>query len=70
MIEARRPSHGYWFALFGAHSDPRGRLLCVGTALVCLGFPLADVLSGRLSRGSEVLAAARRSALRALRWAQ
>jgi two-component system sensor histidine kinase DesK len=66
VIEARRPSHGYWFALFGAHSDPKGRLLCVGTALLCLGFPLGDALSGRLSRGSEVVAAAGLAAFAAL----
>jgi two-component system, NarL family, sensor histidine kinase DesK len=58
VTEVRRPAHGYWFALFGAHSDPKGRLLCIGTALVFLAFPLADLLSGRLSRGSEIVAAA------------
>jgi two-component system sensor histidine kinase DesK len=58
VTETRRPAHGYWFALFGAHSDPKGRLLCVGTALVCLAFPLADLLSGRLSGGSAVVAGA------------
>jgi two-component system sensor histidine kinase DesK len=52
----RRPAHGYWFALFGAHSDPRGRLLCMATAFAFLAFPVADVLSGRLSSGSEVVA--------------
>jgi two-component system, NarL family, sensor histidine kinase DesK len=57
VTEARRPAHGYWFALFGAHSDPRGRLLCTATALAFLAFPLADLLSGRLSTGSEVAAA-------------
>jgi two-component system, NarL family, sensor histidine kinase DesK len=58
VTQARRPAHGYWFALFGAHSDPKGRLLCMGTALAFLAFPVADLLSGRLSRGSEVVAAA------------
>ena len=57
VTEARRPAQGYWFALFGAHSDPKGRLLCVGTALLFLAFPLGDLLSGRLSAGSEVVAA-------------
>ena len=56
--DARHTAHGYWFALFGAHSDPRGRLLCIATALAFLAFPIADLLSGRLSAGSEVLAAA------------
>ena len=56
--ETRHTAHGYWFALFGAHSDPRGRLLCMATALAFLAFPISDVLSGRLSRGSEVVAAA------------
>ena len=65
-MEARRPAHGYWFALFGAHSDPRSRLLCMATALVFLAFPLADLLSGRLSRGSEVVAAAGLAAFAAL----
>ncbi len=66
VTEARRPAHDYWFAFFGAHSDPKGRLLCVGTALVCLGFPLADVLSGRLSPGSELVAGAGLAAFAAL----
>jgi two-component system, NarL family, sensor histidine kinase DesK len=55
--QARRPAHDYWFAFFGAHSDPRGRLLCMATALAFLAFPLSDLLSGRLSAGSEVVAA-------------
>jgi two-component system sensor histidine kinase DesK len=58
VTEARRPAHDYWFAFFGAHSDPKSRLLCFATALVFLAFPLGDLLSGRLSRGSEVVAAA------------
>lgn len=58
VTAARRPAHGYWFALFGAHSDPKGRLLCMGTALAFLAFPLADLLSGRLSGSSTVVAAA------------
>jgi two-component system, NarL family, sensor histidine kinase DesK len=57
VTEGRRSAYGYWFALFGAHSDPRGRLLCTATALAFLAFPLADLLSGRLSTGSEVAAA-------------
>lgn len=66
MTEAGRPAHDYWFALFGAHSDPRGRLLCFGCALAFLAFPLADLLSGRLSRGSEVAAATGLAAFAAL----
>jgi two-component system, NarL family, sensor histidine kinase DesK len=66
VTEARRPAQGYWFALFGAHSDPKGRLLCVGTALVFLVFPLGDLLSGRLSPGSEMVAAAGLAAFAAL----
>ncbi|MGH2988032.1 MAG: sensor histidine kinase, partial [Solirubrobacterales bacterium] len=58
MTEARRPAHNYWFAFFGAHSDPRGRVLCMATALAFLAFPLSDLLSGRLSGASEVVAAA------------
>jgi two-component system sensor histidine kinase DesK len=58
VTQARRPAHGYWFALFGAHSDPKGRLLCMGCALAFLAFPLADLVSGRLSPGSEIVAAA------------
>jgi two-component system sensor histidine kinase DesK len=58
VTQARRPAHDYWFAFFGAHSDPRGRLLCVATALTFLAFPLSDLLSGRLSASSEFLAAA------------
>ena len=58
VTQARRPAHDYWFAFFGAHSDPRGRLLCIATALAFLGFPLSDLLSGRLSGGSEVVGAA------------
>jgi len=54
---ARRSAYGYWFALFGAHSDPKGRLLCMGTALAFLAFPLADLLSGRLTGGSAAVAA-------------
>jgi two-component system, NarL family, sensor histidine kinase DesK len=63
--EGRLP-HGYWFALFGAHSDPKGRLLCIGTALAFLAFPLADVLSGGLSSGSEAVAAMGLAAFAAL----
>ena len=57
-MEARRAAHDYWFAFFGAHSDPRGRLLCIATALAFLAFPLSDLLSGRLSAGSAIVAAA------------
>ncbi len=58
MTEPWRSAHGYWFALFGAHSDPRSRLLCIGLTLVFLAFPLADLLSGDHSPGSELAAAA------------
>jgi two-component system, NarL family, sensor histidine kinase DesK len=58
VTEARRPAHDYWFAFFGAHGDPRGRLLCMGAALVFLAYPLSDLLSGRLSAASEIVAAA------------
>jgi two-component system sensor histidine kinase DesK len=58
MSATRRPAYQVWFGLFGGHSDPKGRLLCFATALVFLAFPLADLLSGRLARGSEVVAAA------------
>jgi hypothetical protein len=58
MNETRHTAHGYWFALFGAHSDPRGRMLCVGTALAFLAFPISDLVSGRVSGGSEAVAAA------------
>jgi two-component system sensor histidine kinase DesK len=63
---SRQTVHGYWFALFGAHSDPRVRLLCPATVLAFLAFPLADLLSGRLSPGSEVAAAAGLAAFAAL----
>jgi two-component system, NarL family, sensor histidine kinase DesK len=66
VSEARRSAYGHWFALFGAHSDPRGRLLCVGTALAFLAFPLADLLSGRLSPGSQVAGGAGLAAFAAL----
>jgi two-component system sensor histidine kinase DesK len=58
VTQARRPAHDYWFGFFGAHSDPRSRLVCIGAALAFLVFPVADLLSGGLSRGSEVAAAA------------
>jgi two-component system, NarL family, sensor histidine kinase DesK len=57
VTEARGSAYGFWFALFGAHSDPRGRLLCMATTLAFLAFPLGDLLSGRLSGGSTVVAA-------------
>jgi two-component system sensor histidine kinase DesK len=57
MSETRRSAHRVWFGLFGAHGDPKSRLLCMATALLFLAFPLSDLLSGRHSRGSEVLAA-------------
>ncbi len=66
VTEPRRPAHDYWFAFFGAHSDPKGRLLCMATALVFLAFPVGDLLSGRLSGGSEVVAAAGLAAFAAL----
>lgn len=66
MTELRRSAHGYWFALFGAHSDPRSRLLCIGLALAFLGFPLADLVSGRHARGSEIGAAAALAAFAAV----
>jgi two-component system sensor histidine kinase DesK len=66
MSETSRPAYRVWFGLFGGHSDPKGRLLCIATALVFLAFPLADLLSGRLSRGSEVVAAAGLTAFAAL----
>jgi two-component system sensor histidine kinase DesK len=58
VTETRRSAYGFWFALFGAHSDPKGRLLCMGTTLAFLAFPLADLLSGRLTGGSAGVAAA------------
>jgi len=58
MNETRHTAHGYWFALFGAHSDPWGRMLCVGTALAFLAFPISDLVSGRVSGGSDAVAAA------------
>ena len=63
---ARHTAQSYWFALFGAHSDPRVRLLCPATVLAFLVFPLADLLSGRLSPASEVAAAAGLAAFAAL----
>jgi two-component system, NarL family, sensor histidine kinase DesK len=66
MSATSRPAYRVWFGLFGGHSDPRGRLLCIATALVFLAFPLADLLSGRLSRGSEIVAAAGLTAFAAL----
>jgi two-component system sensor histidine kinase DesK len=58
VTETPRSAYGFWFALFGAHSDPKGRLLCMGTTLAFLAFPLADLLSGRLTGGSAGVAAA------------
>jgi len=58
MSETRRSAHRVWFGLFGAHGDPRTRLLCTASALVFLAFPLSDLLSGRHSPSSEVAAAA------------
>ena len=57
MSEAKRAAYRTWFALFGAHNTPGGRLLCMGVALLLLVFPLADLASGRLSTGATVLAA-------------
>ena len=56
MSARRQSAQRVWFGLFGSHGDPWSRLLCIGTALLFLGFPLSDLLSGRLSRGSEVVA--------------
>jgi two-component system sensor histidine kinase DesK len=64
--QARHTAHGYWFAFFGAHSDPRGRVLCMATALAFLAFPVSDLVSGRLSGGSQVAAAAGLAAFAAL----
>jgi two-component system sensor histidine kinase DesK len=58
MSATRPATQRVWFGLFGAHGDPWSRLLCIGTALLFLGFPLSDLLSGRLSRGSEIAAGA------------
>jgi two-component system sensor histidine kinase DesK len=58
VSEARRPAYRTWFALFGAHTTPGGRLLCMGAALVLLAFPVADLASGRLSQGATIAAAA------------
>ncbi len=57
MSEANRAAYRTWFALFGAHNTPGGRLLCMGVALLFLVFPLADLGSGRLSMGATILAA-------------
>src|SRR5919106_878430 len=56
MSARRQSAQRVWFGLFGSHGDPWSRLLCIGTALLFLAFPLSDLLSGRLSRGSEVVA--------------
>jgi two-component system sensor histidine kinase DesK len=66
VTTSRRTAHDYWFAFFGAHSDPRGRLLCMATTLAFLAFPLSDLLSGRLSTGSTVVAATALAAFAAL----
>jgi two-component system sensor histidine kinase DesK len=58
VSEAKRAAYRTWFALFGAHNTPGGRLLCMGCALLLLVFPLADLASGRLSHGATILAAA------------
>lgn len=57
MSEAKRAAYRTWFALFGAHNTPGGRLLCMGVALLLLVFPLADLASARLSTGATILAA-------------
>jgi two-component system sensor histidine kinase DesK len=66
MSETSRPAYRVWFGLFGGHGDPKSRLLCIATTLVFLGFPLGDLLSGRFSRGSEVVGAAGLAAFVAL----
>ncbi|MGH9230063.1 MAG: sensor histidine kinase [Acidimicrobiales bacterium] len=57
MSEAKRAAYRTWFALFGAHNTPGGRLLCMGVAVLLLVFPLADLASGRVSTGATILAA-------------
>jgi two-component system, NarL family, sensor histidine kinase DesK len=64
--EVRHTAHGYWFAFFGAHSDPRGRLLCMAATLCFLIFPITDLLGGRHSAGSGLAAAAGLAAFAAL----
>ena len=66
MSETRRSAHRVWFGLFGAHGDPRSRLLCIATALLFLAFPLSDLLSGRLSPGSRIAAGAGLAAFAAI----
>jgi two-component system sensor histidine kinase DesK len=56
VSEAKRAAYRTWFALFGAHNTPGGRLLCMGCALLFLVFPLADLAGGRLSTGATILA--------------
>ena len=58
MSEAKRPAYRTWFALFGAHTTPGGRLLCMGCALLWLVFPLADLAGGGLSTGATIAAGA------------
>jgi two-component system, NarL family, sensor histidine kinase DesK len=56
VSEAKRAAYRTWFALFGAHNTPGGRLLCMGCALLFLVFPVADLASGRLSASATILA--------------
>jgi two-component system sensor histidine kinase DesK len=57
VSEAKGAAYRTWFALFGAHNSPGGRMLCMGVAVLLLVFPLADLASGRLSTGATILAA-------------
>ncbi len=57
MSEAKQAAYRTWFALFGAHNTPGGRILCMGVALLFLAFPVADLASGRLSTAATILAA-------------
>ena len=55
MSDARRSLHSFWF---GALSDePLARLVCGALVLGFLAFPLADLLSGRLSTAGEIAGA-------------
>jgi two-component system sensor histidine kinase DesK len=64
MSVARRSTDSFWFGAFSI--SPRGRLLCGGLALVFLAFPLADLMSGRLSGVSAAVAGAGLAAFAAL----
>jgi two-component system sensor histidine kinase DesK len=66
VTETQPAAHRVWFGLFGAHGDPRSRLLCVATALLFLAFPFSDLLGGRLSPASQIAAGAGLAAFTAL----